>query len=122
MLRRNNQIHIYLDDKELKRFKDKVAKSGLTQNAYVRHLIGGSMPQDRPPPEYTLPLKEIRAIGRNINQIALVANATGIIDAQRFDERHAELAAVHRTPAPSYGSSPQGFLAKQNSPHAETVC
>ena len=30
-------------------------------------------------------------IGRNINQLALVANATGIIDSGKYDERYREL-------------------------------
>ena len=35
--------------------------------------------------------KELRAIGRNVNQIAFVANATGIIGAAKYDERYREL-------------------------------
>jgi hypothetical protein len=88
MLKRNNQIHVYLDDRELQRFKRKVSKSGLTQNAYVRHLMNDRIPQDKPPPDYFSILKEIRAIGRNINQLTMLAHATGVIDEERFDRKY----------------------------------
>jgi hypothetical protein len=51
---------------------------------YICHLLNGRVPQDKPPPEYYAFLKEVRAIGRNINQIAMVANATGIIEAEKY--------------------------------------
>jgi hypothetical protein len=57
----------------------------------MRHLIESRVPRDRPPPGYFEVQKELRAIGRNINQIALVANATGIIDAKKYDEKYGEL-------------------------------
>jgi hypothetical protein len=44
-----------------------------------------------PPPEYFDTLHELRAIGRNLNQIALVANATGIIDAEKYEARYGVL-------------------------------
>jgi hypothetical protein len=91
MRRRQNRVEFRLDDQELARFNRAVERSELSQTAYIRHLINNRIPQDRPPPEYFEVLKELRMIGRNINQIALVANATGIIDAEKYDERHKEL-------------------------------
>jgi hypothetical protein len=91
LLKRNNQIHVYLDDKELKDFKARVRKSGISQSAYIRHLFAGQIPKDKPPPEYFEMLKQMQAIGRNINQIALVANATGIIGATRYEEQYSDL-------------------------------
>ena len=36
-------------------------------------------------------ISEYNRVGKNINQIALVANATEIIDAGKYDERYREL-------------------------------
>jgi len=74
------QIHFYLNDGDYEKLLKRVLKSGLSLSAYMRHLIKDRVPQDRPLPEYEGILKELRAVGKNINQIALVANTTGIID------------------------------------------
>ena len=93
-MNRTNQIHFYLGDVEYKKLLRRVSKSGLSLSAYMRHLINNRVPQDKPPPEYFEILKELRAIGRNINQIAFVANATGIMDAKRVEEHYDELLAL----------------------------
>jgi len=90
-MKRNNQIHFYLSDKEYEKLHKRITKSGLSLSAYMRHLIHDKVPQDKPPKEYFDTLKELRFIGRNINQIALVANSTGIIDSKRYDEQYREL-------------------------------
>jgi hypothetical protein len=94
MRRRQNRIEFYLSDREFAMFGRAVKKSGLNYSLYIRHLIENRIPKDRPQPEYHELLHELRAIGRNINQIALVANATGIIDAGKYDERYSELLAL----------------------------
>jgi len=90
-MKRTNQIHFYLNDKEYEKLIRRINKSGLSLSTYMRHLIDGYVPQDKPPPDYYATLKEFRAIGRNINQIALVANATGIIDSRQYNEQYREL-------------------------------
>lgn len=94
MSKRNCQIHFHIGELESERLKKRVRKSGLTLSAYMRHLIAGRVPRDRPPPEYFEILKELRMIGRNINQIALAANITGLIDANKYDERYQELTSL----------------------------
>jgi hypothetical protein len=77
-----------MNDDEFALFTRLVERSGLSYAAYLRHLAAGARPQDKPPPEYFDIKKEIRAIGNNMNQIAMIANATGIIDAAKYDERY----------------------------------
>jgi len=88
MRSRNHRIEFHLNDMEFGSFSRSVNKSGLTYSAYLRHLINGRQPQEKPPPEYFDVLKELRAIGRNVNQIAMVANVTGIIEADKYGERY----------------------------------
>ena len=47
---------------------------------YIRHLIIGYKPKEKPPEQFYEDIKGIRNIGNNINQIARIANAKGIID------------------------------------------
>lgn len=49
--------------------------TGLSASALVRKLLDGAQLRPRPPDEYTWLLRELSAIGNNINQIAYWANA-----------------------------------------------
>jgi hypothetical protein len=91
MQRRNNQIIIRLDDDELAKFKRKVAKSGLSQSAYVRFLIRGLEPKDRPSPDYRRMLAEVREAAAAMKAIANVARRMGILDADVYDRNASRL-------------------------------
>ncbi|GHU81350.1 hypothetical protein FACS1894191_8160 [Clostridia bacterium] len=94
MRKRNIQIITRLDKDEHERFKKRVKKSGLSQEAYVRHLINGLIPTDAPPPDYHNMMRELRAIGNNLNQVAQKAHALNAIDVQRYD---AAVSTLNRT-------------------------
>ena len=49
--------------------------TGLCVSVLIRKLITGIQLRPRPPDEYTRLLRELSAIGNNINQIAYWANA-----------------------------------------------
>lgn len=49
--------------------------TGLSVSALVRKLIAGTRLRPRPPDQYAALLRELSAIGNNINQIAYWANA-----------------------------------------------
>lgn len=49
--------------------------TGLSVSTLVRKLIAGTQLRPRPPDEYPKLLRELSAIGNNINQIAYWANA-----------------------------------------------
>lgn len=49
--------------------------TGLCVSALIRKLIASIQLRPRPPGEYTRLLRELSAIGNNINQIAYWANA-----------------------------------------------
>jgi hypothetical protein len=66
------------------KFKGMVKRSGVSQEAYFRHYVNGFVPPDAPPPDYYSMMKELYHIGNNLNQIAFVANATGIIDSEKY--------------------------------------
>ena len=75
MRKRNVHIQFWLDKKEAEAFQKKVKRSGLSREAYLRHLVNGLEPQDAPPPDYYA-----------INQIAVKAHTLNVLDVQRYDE------------------------------------
>ncbi|NBI18786.1 plasmid mobilization relaxosome protein MobC [Neglecta sp. X4] len=60
-------------------------------SAYVRQIINGYKPRESPPADYHSMTREIKAIGNNLNQLAFVANATGLIDEAAYYENVIQL-------------------------------
>ena len=84
MRKRGIPILIRLNAQEQQNLAKQVKKSGLSQEAFIRSLINGYMPKELPPPDYFSMIRELHAIGSNLNQIAAKANATGNIDTTVF--------------------------------------
>jgi hypothetical protein len=91
MRKRAHRIWAHLSDDEYEAFRCSVKKSGLSQEAYLRALIKGRIPRQPPPVDYYAMMKELRAIGNRINQIAARANAIGFIDAEQYEKNAREL-------------------------------
>jgi hypothetical protein len=89
--KRNIQIITRLDEIEHDQLKKRVKKSGLTQEAYIRHLINGLVPTDAPPPDYFAMMRELHYIGVNLNQIAQKAHCLKVLDVKRYDDNAAML-------------------------------
>lgn len=85
MNRRNIEIKVRLNESEADRLNERVRKSGLSREAYIRHLFNGYMPRDAPTPDYFAMMRELNGIGRNLNQIAQKAHVLNVIDVQRYD-------------------------------------
>lgn len=86
MRKRNVHIQFWLDKKEAEALGKKVKRSGLSREAYLRHLVNGVVPQDAPPPAYYDFMRELHSVGNNLNQIAQKAYVLGVIDEYRYDE------------------------------------
>ena len=69
MASRNNEIKIRLNDDELSFLNDKVIKSGYSRERYIRSLISGIVPKEKPPLEYHKLINEFNHIGVNLNQL-----------------------------------------------------
>lgn len=85
MRKRNVHIQFWLDKKEAEVFNKRVKRSGLSREAYLRHLINGLVPRDAPPPDYFSMMRELHGIGNNLNQIAQKAHTLNVVDVQRYD-------------------------------------
>ncbi len=84
MLKRSIKITFRLNEKEQQFLSKQVKRTGLSQEAYIRALINGYVPKELPPMDYHAMIRELHAVGVNLNQIAVVANATGHIDRSAF--------------------------------------
>ena len=80
MRSRRIKKQIWLNDDEDYIMKCKSEAVGMNVSDYIRHLIVGYKPKEKPPEQFYEDIKGIRNIGNNINQIARIANAKGIID------------------------------------------
>ena len=52
----------------------------------MRKLISGVIPKEAPPPDFWAMMRELHAIGNNMNQIAMKAHSLNTIDAKHYDE------------------------------------
>lgn len=91
MRTRPNQILFYLNDKELKILNQRIAKTGLSREAYLRSLIENTVPKELPPMDFYDVMRELRQININMNQIAMKANTLNLIDAPYYAKCHKEL-------------------------------
>ena len=86
MRKREKFIGLWLSGREYNHLLKLCSLSGLSTSALIRHSIMGIDVQPRPPDTYAALLRELSAIGNNINQIAFWANARkGITEAEIND-------------------------------------
>ena len=83
---RNTAVLVRLSPKEKEHLKVQAEACALKMEPYIRKLIMGKEVRPRPPDEYVKLLREINAIGNNINQIAHIANAKQHISESKINE------------------------------------
>lgn len=71
---RNRHVSVWLTDAELAHLRKQAAAAGLGIDPFLRSLILGVQLRPRPPDTYVTLLRELSAIGNNINQIAHTVN------------------------------------------------
>ena len=84
MRKRSIRVQVWLNTEERTKLQTRAKKSGLSQETFIRTLINGYVPKELPSPDYYAMMRELHAIGGNLNQIAAKANATGHIDKTVF--------------------------------------
>ena len=86
MRKREHFIGLWLDDTEHKHLLKQCTLSGLNASALIRHSVMGVNIQPKPPDTYADLLRELSAIGNNLNQIVYWANATKSINKAELAE------------------------------------
>jgi len=74
MRTRQHFIGLWLNDGEYGKLMEQCSASGLSASSILRNSIMGLDIKAKPPEEYVALLRELSAIGSNVNQIARWAN------------------------------------------------
>ena len=77
---------VRLSPKEFEILDERANKCGLTRNAYIRKVICEVQPVERPSADLISVIRELRFIGKNMNQIAMRANETNMVDALQYNK------------------------------------
>ena len=91
---RRIKISVRLSAEEHAYLKQQSANAGLKMEPFVRRLIMGKEIRPRPPDTYAALLRELSAIGSNLNQIARVANTTREATPEQLVQAQALVAAA----------------------------
>lgn len=94
MLKRNCEVLLWLTEKEQAELKANAKKCGLSVQAYLRQLLSGIQPKERPPEDFSEILSQLRWIGNNLRHLAIKANMAGLIDAEQYWQNVEELNQV----------------------------
>ena len=94
MRNRNRNVSFRLTQNEFDCFEEKVDKSGLPKEVFLRKLITGCHIHEAPPVDFYRLIREINRIGSNIEQILRVANTKHFIDVPRLRKDLDELEAI----------------------------
>ena len=81
MRKRNVDKHIWFSRSEAQELQRKAKKACLSEAGLIRLLIKGYEPKEKPDDRFYDVMRELSAIGNNINQLAAKANTLGFIDA-----------------------------------------
>lgn len=77
--KRQNRLEVRLNDSEDVKLHELMRETGFNASQLIRSLISRTEIKTRPPDELPKLLRELSAIGNNVNQIARKANSTDSI-------------------------------------------
>lgn len=91
----------WLSPQEAAELKRKAELAGISETAVIRLLIRGYEPREKPDGRFYEAMRNLSAIGNNINQLAAKANTLGFVDAPQLKKEaerwHKFQADVERT-------------------------
>lgn len=96
MRERSKGVLIYLSDRERNQLEKQAGNAGLSMSQFVRKLIMGKDIQPRPPDNIVQLIREINAVGNNINQIAKKVNIESRVSQAQLEEILHLLGEIYR--------------------------
>lgn len=94
MRNRPIQVIVYFNEKEYSHFCSLCKETGLPKSNLIRYLIQGYKPPKAPCPDYSELIKELRAVGNNLNQLVKHTHIYGYINQTELKEILDKLWAV----------------------------
>lgn len=108
MSKRNIEKHILMNKAEAQDLQKKAKRACLSEGGLIRLLLKGYEPREKPDERFYDVMRELSAIGNNINQLAAKAYTLGFIDvpmlkneANRWHRFQADIEATFLRPAES---------------------
>lgn len=106
--KRNIPIRVWVSKSENAELNRKAKIAGLPKSTVIRMLLCNYEPREKPDARFYEAMRQLSAIGNNINQLAVKANALGFIDtpmlkaeALRWHKFQADIEAVFLRPSKS---------------------
>lgn len=84
-MKRTIKKQFWFSRDEAQDLQKKAKKTCLSEAALVRLLLRGYEPKEKPDDRFYDAMREFSAIGNNIHQISVKANALGFIDTQKLN-------------------------------------
>ena len=81
MSKRSIEKHILMTKAEAQDLQKKAKKACLSEAGLIRLLLRGYEPREKPDDRFYDVMRELSAIGNNINQLTVKANTLGFVDA-----------------------------------------
>lgn len=78
------RVYVHLNKNELDKLNLTVQKSGLNRETFLRTLINGYIPREKPSQSFFEMVQQLRKIGNNINQLTMIAHRTNSIDIMKL--------------------------------------
>ena len=94
--KRQHQIALRLNDRELWPLNRQSSLSRLSREAYIRSLIMGAELHPRPCTHHADLLRKVAGLCNNANQLAHRANSTGVAGQESVDKMTALAAEIYR--------------------------
>lgn len=96
MRNRTKAVIVRLTEKEKRHLQRQAANAGLKIEPFIRKLIMGVEIRPRPPDNILQLIREINAVGNNINQIARKVNTENFVSQDQLDELFRLLGEIYR--------------------------
>lgn len=96
MRARNRRFSLWLSDKEFHYLTKQAETAGLKKEPFIRKLIMGIEIRPRPPDNIARLIREINAVGNNINQIARKVNTENSVNQAQLEEILRLLGEIYR--------------------------
>ena len=96
MRNRTKAVIVRLTEKEKRHLQRQATNAGLKVEPFIRKLIMGVEIRPRPPDNIPQLIREINAIGNNINQIARKVNTENRVSQDQLDELFRLLGEIYR--------------------------
>lgn len=90
------EFHFLLTEDDFKQLSELSDKTGLSKAKVLRYLIRGCHLSEAPPADYHKMIREIRAVGNNLNQTLIIARTNGILNVPDLRQEILDLRKVEK--------------------------